>query len=141
MTGALIILAVTLLTGLVLYLTHRPDKSDGSDKSDRSDQSDKSDRSDSSDNTEGSGGLCCGRHEICEKGFPTREELYYEDEELDRFRQRDPASYTPEEIEEFRRVLYTLRPSEVAPWGHALVMREVPLPDALRDEWIMLCEG
>ena len=133
MTGALIILAVTILTGLVLYLTH--DKKDY-----RSDNSDNSDNSEASD-ASGAEGLCCGRHEICEKGFPTREELYYSDEELDRFRGHDPSTYTADEVEEFRQVLYTLRSEEVAPWGHALVIREVPLPDDLRDEWIMLCNG
>lgn len=129
MTGALIILAVTVVTGLVLYLTR--DKSDRADKPDVTDVSDRSDQ----------GAVCCGLHEICEKGLPTREELYYDDEELDRFRGHDPATYEPEEIEEFRQVLYTLQPDEVAPWGQALVMREVPLPDDLRDEWIMLCRG
>ena len=132
MTGALIILAVTILTGLVLYLTH--DKKDN-----RADQSEPSEASEPSDSAQT--GLCCGRHEICEKGFPTREELYYSDEELDRFRGHDPSTYTADEVEEFRQVLYTLRSEEVAPWGHALVIREVPLPDDLRDECIMLCNG
>lgn len=133
MTGALIILAVTVLTGLVLYLTRGR-----SDSHDAPAPPAESDREDS----EGTDTLvCCGRHEICEKGLPSPEDLYYDDEELDRFRGHDAATYSDEEIEEFRRVLYTLHPSEVAPWGRALEMREVSLPECLRDEWIMLCRG
>jgi len=82
--------------------------------------------------------VCCGRHAVCEKGLLTSEELYYNDEELDHYKGREPGSYTPEEIEEFREVLYTLRPEEVYQWGVALTQRDIPLPDTLRDEWLML---
>lgn len=122
MTGAFIILGITLLTGVILYITR--------------------DRSHYKNNIliefEEEEEVCCGRHAVCEKGLLTSEELYYNDEELDRYKGREPGSYTPEEIEEFREVLYTLRPEEVYQWGIALTQRDIPLPDTLRDEWLML---
>ena len=130
MTGALIILAVTVLTGLVLFLTH---KGNGADR-----PSEPSDSTDAPAASEPA--ICCGRHAVCEKGLLTDDaDLYYDDEELDRYAGRRGADYTPEETEEFREVLYTLRPSEVAAWGNALTHRNITIPDDLRDEFIMLC--
>ena len=83
---------------------------------------------------------CCGQHEVCEKeallAAGVSEENYYEDEELDRFRGR--TSYSEEEIEEFREVLYTMRTDEVAGWVHSLELRQVPLPDELKDEVLLI---
>ena len=77
---------------------------------------------------------CCGLHEVCEKdSLRALEDIdYYEDEELDRFRGR--TTYSEEEVEEFREVLYTMRTDEVAGWVRSLELRRVPLPDELKDE-------
>lgn len=130
MTGALIILAVTVLTGLILYLTHRPDGDGGASPA-------------PPDAPGGTGGeVCCGQHVVCEKGLsPADGPVYFDDEELDRFAGRLPDSYTEEEIEEFREVLYTLLPSDIYPWGVALTGRDIALPSSLRDEWLMLVKG
>lgn len=65
---------------------------------------------------------CCGQHEVCEKQLildALKEEIeYYEDEELDRFRGVQSDEYMPDEIEEFREILYTMRPDEVS-WATA----------------------
>ena len=79
---------------------------------------------------------CCGLHEVCEKESLRALEEYYEDEELDRFRGR--TTYSDEEIEEFREVLYTMRTDEVAGWLHSLELRRVNLPDELKDEVLLL---
>ncbi|MDE5668571.1 MAG: hypothetical protein K2I24_03470 [Duncaniella sp.] len=130
MTGAFIILGITLLTGLILYLTRGKQDTETTDTAAGTPTPQEEE-----EETE----VCCGRHAVCEKGLLTAEELYYNDEELDRYKGREPGSYTSEEIEEFREVLYTLRPEEVYQWGVALTQRDIPLPDALRDEWLMLC--
>ena len=128
MTGALIILAVTVLTGLVLFITHKKEDNP-------SESTDSSEHSETADPA-----ICCGRHAVCEKGLLTdAADLYYDDEELDRYAGRDSDDYTSAETEEFREVLYTLRPSEVAAWGNALTHRNITLPTELRDEFIMLC--
>ena len=81
---------------------------------------------------------CCGQHEICEKesllAAVSKEIEYYEDEELDRFRGRAGDAYLPDEIDEFREVLYTMREDEVAGWVRSLQLRQVELPDDLKDE-------
>lgn len=85
---------------------------------------------------------CCGQHEVCEKesllAAVSKEIEYYEDEELDRFRGRAGDAYLPDEIEEFREVLYTMREDEVAGWVRSLQLRDVVLPDDLKDEVCMI---
>ena len=85
---------------------------------------------------------CCGQHEVCEKesllAAISRQVEYYEDEELDRFRGRKSDEYTEDEIEEFRNILYTMRDDEVAGWGRSLQLRQVELPDEVKDELFLI---
>ena len=91
---------------------------------------------------EDDGEECCGEHEVCEKGRIKRalrtDIEYFDDEELDRFRGVLPDEYDDEAVEEFREVLYTMHPSEIEDWLKSLELREVALPDALKDELFML---
>ena len=91
---------------------------------------------------EDDGEECCGEHEVCEKGKIKRalrtDIEYFDDEELDRFRGTAPDEYDDEAVEEFREVLYTMHPSEVEDWLKSLELREVALPDVLKDEVFML---
>lgn len=86
-------------------------------------------------------GECCGKHAVCEKQrlaeLAAKKELYYEDEELDRFAGRSSDSYNELEIEEFRYVLNTLKPEEISPWLESLTVRGVTVPDDLKDEAYM----
>ena len=128
MTGALIILAATVAVGFILWLTSRlrPDKNPDAGKL--------------SPQTSETPEVCCGRHAVCERFDPMPQgPEYFDDEELDRFATREPDSYTPDEVEEFRAVLYTLLPADVYAWGVALTHRDIALPLQLRDEWMMLC--
>ena len=92
--------------------------------------------------TEDDGEECCGEHEVCEKGRIKRalrtDIEYFDDEELDRFRGTAPDEYDDEAVDEFREVLYTMHPSEIEDWLKSLELREVALPDALKDELFML---
>lgn len=85
---------------------------------------------------------CCGMHETCEKesllAAVSQEIEYYEDEELDYYRGRSGKDYSDSEIEEFEEVLTTLRSEEVAGWVRSLQLREIVLPDALKDEVFLL---
>lgn len=63
---------------------------------------------------------------------------YYDDEELDAYRGRESDSYTDGEADEFREVLYTMRPDEVAGWTRSMTLRQINLPDQIKDEVIML---
>lgn len=84
---------------------------------------------------------CCGLHEVCEKeSLRANQDIdYYEDEELDRF--RGMTTYSAEEVEEFREVLYTMRTDEVAGWLRSLELRQVNLPDELKDEAFLLIDN
>lgn len=85
---------------------------------------------------------CCGMHETCEKdsllAAVSKNVEYYDDEELDRFRGVASDEYLPPEIEEFRYILYTMREDEVAGWVRSLQLRQVELPDELKDEVFLI---
>lgn len=83
---------------------------------------------------------CNGENTKCEQEClmeaATKEIEYYDDEELDRFKGRDAADYTDEEVEEFSEVLYTMQPEEVAGWNRSLILRGINLPNQIKDEVI-----
>ena len=85
---------------------------------------------------------CCGMHEICEResllAAVSKDIEYYNDEELDVFKGRHSDSYSTAEIAEFGEVLYTLRSEEVAGWVRSLQLREIELPDPLKDEVLLI---
>ncbi len=85
---------------------------------------------------------CCGQHEVCEKdsllAALSKDIEYYNDEELDRFRGREGHEYSPEESDEFRDILYTMRSDEVAGWVRSLQLRMVNLPDDVKDEVFLI---
>ncbi len=125
MTGALIILGVLVAVGVVLYINHRLHPAPEGEAAAPTQAPDE----------------CCGQHAVCEKDslmLIDNKIEYYDDEELDRFKGRDPESYTPAEENEIRDVMLTLRPEEVAPWYRSLALRGIGLSPALRDEMILL---
>ena len=63
---------------------------------------------------------------------------YYEDEELDAFQRRSSDRYEDDEAEQFREVLYTMRPSEVKDWCRSLTLRDISLPDQVKDEVLLI---
>lgn len=85
---------------------------------------------------------CCGMHLTCDKDSLVAgidpETLYYDDEELDRYAGREPDAYLDDEKNEFREVMYTLRPDEIAPWARSITARGIKLPDEVRDELLMI---
>jgi hypothetical protein len=86
--------------------------------------------------------VCCQQHEVCERdnlrAAVTKPIEYYNDEELDRFSGTDANQYTDEAADEFRDVLYTLRPADVSGWLRSLQFRQINLPDTLRDEAFLI---
>ena len=133
MKGALIILAVTVATGIILYLVQRL-----MPHADVDENSGNGDDTPAADRPEG----CCGQHIVCEKesllAAVSSEIEYFEDEELDSYRGIAPDGYTDEQIEQFRDVLYTLRPEEIGSWARSIQLRQINLPAAVKDELIML---
>ena len=79
---------------------------------------------------------CCGAHAICEKGLKKADTHidYFDDEELDAFRNIPADGYNDAQIDAFRDVLYTLRKEEIEDWLISLEKREINLPEILRPE-------
>ncbi len=87
------------------------------------------------------GGGCCGAHEICEKdsliaAFVEKPE-YFDDEELDKYSYRDSSNYKDTEVEEFREVFYSVLDEEKPRWVRSLQMRNISVPNQLKDEVLM----
>ena len=94
--------------------------------------------------TSGDCSSCDGTDDKCEQvcmmEAATKDVEYYDDEELDRFRGRESDQYTDEEVEEFATVLYTMQPKEVKGWNRSLILREINLPNQIKDELIAMIE-
>lgn len=80
----------------------------------------------------GSSGCCGGAN--CLKKQIAEHIIYFEDEELDRYRSRGEEEYSGAEVEEFREVLTTLQRDEVEPWLRSLRLRRIALPIELQAE-------
>ena len=90
-------------------------------------------------------GTCDGTNAKCEQDCmmeaATRDIVYYDDEELDRFKGKPSDGYTDDEAEQFREILYTMQQGEVAEWNRSLVLRGISLPDQIKDEVTLLIGG
>lgn len=147
MTVALIILGALVGVGLLLWLLHKPEEREatGSAEPPHNEPSQDElprDGVPSQPSPDDDSGECCGMHMTCEKdsllAAVSEKPEYYEDEELDRFAGKGADAYAPEEIEEFRDVLLTLRPDEIAPWARSLQLRGITLPADVREELLMI---
>lgn len=135
MTGALVILFALIVIGTLLYITdvkyfrhkHPPVEKD--------------DIKPSNATSIPEGEICCGQHLVCEKtslSLVSDEIVYYDDEELDRFIGRTPDSYSSAETEEFRDILMTLLPQDIAGWAKSITLRKIELPYEVKDELLLL---
>lgn len=125
MTAALIIITALVMTGVILRLSHRPDN-----------------ETDTSESVQNADDGCCGMHITCERDSlltaVSPEIVYYDDEELDRYAGRAATDYSDEEIEEFRDILLTLLPHDIAGWGRSIQLRGIELPTVVRDELLLI---
>ena len=134
MTGAIIILLVTIFVGLLLYVY---------DLKYRRNHPEEEMPEKAAEPDDGHGEICCGRHLICDKQLsPSIDEkvVYYDDEELDRFAGKDADSYSPDEIDEIREVMMTLLQEDIPGWVRSIQLRGISLPSQLRDELFILLE-
>ncbi len=135
MIVSLIILAALFGVGIILYIHHRltPD-TDSQVESDSTDND--------AANAKPEDEQCCGMHITCDKdsllAAVSTEIVYYDDEELDAYRGRTSSQYSDEEIEQFRNVLLTLLPQDIAGWARSIQLREITMPDIIRDELLMI---
>jgi U3 small nucleolar ribonucleoprotein component len=92
----------------------------------------------------GSCATCDGVNTKCEQECmmeaATKEIEYFDDEDLDSFAGRSSSEYSDDEAEQFREVLYTMKQDEVKDWTRSLTLRNISLPDQIKDEVFMLIE-
>lgn len=131
MTVALILLCAIVGVGALLYTHHRlhpgaPAEPDAPDA-----------QTDEAESEE-----CCGMHITCERdsllASVSPEVEYYDDEELDRFAGVSPSDYSRDDVEEFRDILLTLRPDDIAGWARSIQLRGIELPPEVREELLMI---
>lgn len=137
MIPALILLSVLAVVGLALYLwdrhtlRHMPPASEGADENTPAPVA----SSTCADDNCALGDVCVGTAAIACQVEPV---VYYEDEELDAFVGRSADDYTPDEVEQWRDVLYTLQPGDLIGWGQSVKKRALVMPTAIHDEFVML---
>lgn len=132
MIVALYILLALVAVGALLYVLHRRDTARSQATGDAQPQEPVQEQEEA----------CCGMHITCERdsllASVSPEIVYYDDEELDRFRGRPADGYTPEEADEFRNVLLTLLPHDIAGWARSIQLRGIELPADVREELLMI---
>lgn len=142
MRGAMVILVAMVVIGVILYLTdllyYRKKEQRGADSGGMSDGQDVETPAEES---AGDDSECCGMHIVCEKTSlsPVSDEIiYYDDDELDRFKGRNQDDYDQEEIDEFQDVLLTLLPEDIPGWARSLQLRQIEPPREIREELLMM---
>lgn len=132
MNAALVILAVTIAAGLLLFVSHKIGERRKTTDSPAKNAEPETD----------SGQECCGMHITCEKDSllqgVSAEIVYYDDEELDACKGIAADAYTDSQIEEFRDVLLTLLPQDIAGWARSLQLRGIVLPEIVKEELLMI---
>jgi hypothetical protein len=133
MIVALIILAALIVVGAILYVHHRLTDGDQAAQADQASTAEADTTADSE---------CCGMHITCERdsllSSVSDDIVYYDDEELDTYRGRSASEYQDSEIEQFRDILLTLLPEDIAGWARSLQLRQIELPTAVREELLMI---
>lgn len=128
---ALYILMAIVAVGVVLKLTDRRPRKPGDEPA----------TADTADTTDDDG-ECCGMHITCERdsllASVSPQVEYFDDEELDAYRGRRADAYSDTEIEQFRDILLTLQPDDIAPWARSVQLRGIELPAPVRDELLLI---
>ena len=68
----------------------------------------------------------------------TSQIIYFDDEELDVLTGKMPNSFSTEEMTMLENVFYTLKEQDVAGWLGSLQLRNIQLPNNLRDEALLI---
>ncbi len=133
MIVALYILIALVVVGLTLYILDKSHPAGGDVESESAAESEE----EATQSEE-----CCGMHITCERdsllASVSDEIEYFDDEELDTFKGRSADDYDDAEIEQFRDVLLTLLPDDIAPWARSIQLRGIELPEAVREELLMI---
>ena len=84
---------------------------------------------------------CCGSHAVCERDSllsQTDQIIYFDDEELDALRGIPCEDYTEAQITMLENVFFTLREQDVAGWIRSIQLRNIDLPEDIRDQALLI---
>lgn len=84
---------------------------------------------------------CCGSHAVCERDTllsNTDKIIYFDDEELDSLSGIEPDRFTDKQLTMIEEVFYTLREQDVAGWLRSLQLRNINLPDDIREQALLI---
>ena len=84
---------------------------------------------------------CCGEHLVCERETllqTNAEVVYYDDEELDALSGIAAEDLTAEQQQSIRDVFNTLQESDVPGWCRSMQLRNIALPQDVREEALMI---
>jgi hypothetical protein len=84
---------------------------------------------------------CCGSHAVCERDSllsQTDQIIYFDDEELDQLRGIPSEEYTEVQTIMLENVFYTLREQDVAGWIRSIQLRNIDLPEDIRDQALLI---
>ena len=85
---------------------------------------------------------CCGQHLVCERETLLQTNAvpeYYDDEELDALAGISPDTYTQQQHDAIRAVFDTLKESDVPGWCRSIQLRNIALPQDIREEALLIC--
>lgn len=84
---------------------------------------------------------CCGAHAVCERDSllsKTEEIFYFDDEELDELAGISAGEYSNEQHKMIEEVFFTLREQDVAGWIRSIQLRNIELPDDIREQALLI---
>ena len=84
---------------------------------------------------------CCGAHAVCERDSllaNNGQVDYYDDEELDKLSGIPAQEMSDEDIATIEHVFFTLQEKDVAGWVRSLQLRNIELPESIRDEVLLV---
>lgn len=84
---------------------------------------------------------CCGAHEVCDRESllpSTNQPEYFDDEELDELSGVSPEKFTDRQASLISEIFYSLREDNVAAWLRSLQIRNIQLPNDIREQALMI---
>lgn len=132
MIPAFYIFIAMVVIGIILYIHDRLTNKPSENSAQEAEQQQQEECSDD----------CCTTHDVCPSEMLLKHMnqpvVYYEDEELDSFKGREPGSYSDDELEQWRDVLYTLKHDDLLPWERSIKRRGITIPDVIKEELMSL---
>lgn len=84
---------------------------------------------------------CCGAHAVCERDSllsKTEEIFYFDDEELDELAGISAGEFTDTQHKMIEDVFFTLREQDVAGWLRSVQLRNIELPEDIREQALLI---